>query len=63
MENISEAYMKCVREDSSLRDELSEINGTFEREALIYGKSPVRFLNVPLMTGTKMYRDLEKIAR
>ncbi len=62
MENISEAYMKCVREDSSLRDELSEINGTFEREALIYGKSPVRFLNVPLMTGTKMYRDLEKIA-
>ena len=62
MENISEEYMKCVREDTSLREELSGINETFEREALIYGKSPVRFLNVPLMTGRKMYEDLEKIA-
>ncbi|MBO4360802.1 MAG: hypothetical protein J5822_07980 [Eubacteriaceae bacterium] len=62
MENISEAYMKCVREDTSLREELSGINETFGREALIYGKDPVRFLNVPLITDGKMYRDLEAIA-
>lgn len=75
METLEERYLKEVHNNkNNLRKELSSLKENFKREALLYGKEEVRFLNVPYIisqkdvallkqTAEKTYQILEKITR
>ncbi len=75
MESLTDQYIKEVQKNKEkLKKELLPLKENFGREALIYGREEVRFLNVPYIisqddaaifkqTSKTAYKILEKITR
>lgn len=62
MSTICDKYYEFVKDDNTnLKEELSPLKEAFEREALIYGKDEVRFLNVPYIVTKDKYKNFEYI--
>lgn len=62
MTDIPAVYYNAVAENKDeVYKQLTPLKEAFEREALLYGKDEVRFLNVPYIVTKEKYENLEYI--